>query len=232
MRVIRRRLYGLCIVVALAVVLLVQFMGEHLPMVHVYLPLLAGAMLAVGLAGAEWQVYVQQSAAERRARVAEKDEVLDRQRVFNRLWQVLADSRGLTLLPAVVTQELAGLFSAQVVAVWSADKSPGGFGLRGLQPTDETTVRRLEKIVQASPCFDRLRKLQRATLSTDLSHDTSPALALLCEEKQLTQAVLCPVLVRHEVVGVLAFFYTRRESISTHRIEEMQSAANLLLCAL
>jgi len=230
--VIRRRLYGLCIVVALAVTIMVQLSEEKLPLVQVYLPVLAAAMVAVGLAGAEWQVYLQKAAADRLARVAEQDDALDRQRAFNELWQALADSRGQAVLPESVMEKLANLFATEFVAVWSADESPGGFRLRGAQPVDEAVVRRLDKIVQASPCFGRLRKFKRTTQVTDLARETSPALALFCEEKNLTQAVLCPVMVRQEMVGVLAFFYPQDQPVPSPRLEEMQSAANLLLCAL
>lgn len=210
---------------------MMRLSGESLPLAHVYLPVLAGAMLAIGLAGAEWQVFLQKTTADRLARGAAHDDALSRQHAFNQLWQELADSRGQALLPAVVMQDLAGLFAAEFVAVWSKDESPGGFVLRGSHPVDDAAVRRLNKIVQATPCFERLGNWKCATLVTNLARETAPALALFCEEKNLSQAVLCPVLVRQEMVGVLAFFYPVNQPVPSQRIAEMQSAATLMLCA-
>jgi hypothetical protein len=39
-------------------------------------------------------------------------------------------------------------------------------------------------------------------------------------------------MVRQELVGVLAFFYTGKLQLTSKQMEEMQSAANLFLCAL
>jgi hypothetical protein len=39
-------------------------------------------------------------------------------------------------------------------------------------------------------------------------------------------------LVRRDMVGVLAFFYRQTPPLSARLAEEMQSAANLFLCAL
>ncbi|MCG3148692.1 MAG: hypothetical protein PCFJNLEI_02137 [Verrucomicrobiae bacterium] len=233
---IRRRLYGLCVVVSLAVLLLIHLNNSSLLQVNAYVPLIVATMLAIGLAGAEWEVALQRHAAERQARLAELERsefhAVERQRTFNRLWQVLADSRGKASLPAEALDMLAQLFGADLVAVWSVTEESEAFRLRGVQPAEAANASRLEKIAQASPCFERLRGVQRDLHVTNFARETSQALGLFCEERNLQEAMLCPVLVRQEMVGVLAFFYQGKPELSAKVREELQSAANLLLCAL
>jgi hypothetical protein len=233
---VRRRLYGLCVVVALAVLVVLRLTGESLTLVNVYMPLVAATILAVGLAGAEWHLHVQEAAAVRerqRAEQAAAERVaLARQQTFNRLWQELAESRGAALLPATVFAELADLFGAACVAVWRADLDRTGFHLYGSHPSTREELIRLEKIGEASPCFDLLRDWKRQVRLADFPVRTSRALVAHCEAHRFQEAVLVPVLVRHDLVGILAFFYQDRPQFTSLVREEMLAAANLFLCAL
>lgn len=204
--------------------------------VDVYSPLIVATIFALGLAWAEWQVSLQRATAERETLVAARkrveDAAFERQRQFNTLWQELADSRGKAVMPESVMQAIAGLFKADLTVVWAADTVSKGYGLRGVYPTGENIASRLDKVAHASPCFENLRQTQRVTQVTDFARSTSLAFAMFCEEQRLQYAVLCPVLVRHELVGVLAFFYQEKPKDAAVSTEEMRTAANLFLCAL
>ena len=151
--------------------------------------------------------------------------------VSNFIMKELADSRGSSTAPPTVMTELATLFAADLVAVWSGDKM-GGFRLDGAHPLAADGAVRLDKVAHMSPCFERLRATQRLIRVSDFERETTKAFAWFCEENGLQHAILCPVLVRHELVGVLAFLYKAKPSSSSKLTEEMQAAANLFLCAL
>jgi transcriptional regulator with GAF, ATPase, and Fis domain len=202
----------------------------------VYLPLTAATLLVVGLAGVEFQIYRQTVAAEKqlveRQRHEQELQALERQHTFNTLWQSLADHRGAATLPASILHQLAGLFSADLVAVWSADPAGDTFTLRGADPIPAEGAVRLDKVAHMSPCFDHLRNAQRLVCVTDFERHTTRAFSWFCEEHGYTQAILCPILVRRAMVGVLVFFYRDKTARPPRTLEEMQSAANLFLCAL
>ncbi len=200
-----------------------------------YLPLAGASMLTLCLAGAEFTIYLQRVALQHRARQAEYDrlegQAVERQRTFNQIWQQLADSRGESIVPESVLKELTALFSADLVAAWESDKA-GSFHLSGAYPVANDGAVRLDKVAHMSPCFEGLRNSQTQLRTTDITKQTSKALAWFCEENGFQQIVLNPVLVRRDLVGVLAIFYKDKPAISTKLAEEMQSAANLFLCAL
>lgn len=232
----RPRLYGLCILVSLSVLLAARLTNDLDVWVPTYLPLAGLTLFALSIAGIECGLFIRHVTEERAALAAERaraeTSTLDRQRTFNVLWQSLADSRGAKTIPEPVLQELAGLFSADLVAVWAAEKEDGVYRVAGTFPIDPSTQVRLEKVANGSPCFDVLRNYRRQMKVTDFKRETTPAFAWFCEENQLQMAVLCPVLVRANLVGVMALFYKQKPKISNHLAEEMNSAANLFLCAL
>jgi transcriptional regulator with GAF, ATPase, and Fis domain len=201
----------------------------------VYLPFVSAILLVMSLAGVECTLYVQRVTAERRYNSVKREEdelhAVERQRAFNYIWQELADNHSSTTVPAPVLTELATIFSADLVAVWSGDKA-GGFRLDGAHPLAAEGAVRLDKVAHMSPCFERIRATQRLVRVTDFERDTTKAFAWFCEENGLKHVILCPVLVRHDLVGVLAFFYRDKRSLPAKVLEEMQSAANLFLCAL
>ena len=231
----RRRVYGLSIIVALSFVYLGCLTNDSAAWARVHLPLVGLTMLALCVAGVECHLYLSQVAEEREAQTVELERtghrVLERQRAFNRLWQTLADSRGQATVPVTVLQELADLFSADLVAVWAANQEAHGFHLRGVYPFEPARAHRLNTLGFASPCFEELRAQQRQIRATDLSRQTAPSFAWFCEENALPQVVLSPVLVRHELVGVLTFFYQAAKPVPAELADEMQAAANLFLCA-
>jgi hypothetical protein len=200
----------------------------------VYLPIVGVTLLVISLTGVEYHLYVQRVAAEQERQLAKREEAelqaIERQRSFNNLWQALAGSRGAALPMAVLT-ELAKLFSADLVAVWSVDEM-GGFHLTGAHPLTGDGAVRLDKVAQMSPCFDKVRESQQLTRVVDFQQESTKAFAWFCEENGFKEAVLSPVLVRRELVGVLAFFYRENPQLSPKLVEEMQAAANLFLCAL
>jgi GAF domain-containing protein len=108
----------------------------------------------------------------------------------------------------------------------------GGFHLHGASALPAEHHQRLEKVSQTSPCFEVLREQQRQQCITDIAGQTTKSFAWFCEEVGYRQVVLCPVLVRQNVVGVLGFFYCEKPRLSARLREEMQFAANLFLCAL
>ena len=225
----------MCVVVTLAVLLLLHG-SDSLTSVNAYVPMIVATMLAIGLAGAEWQVFLERNSAERLVDAAKfeaaEHQAADRQHAFNQLWQLLADSRGQDAVPAEAMEHLRELFPAELCVVWAARDGQRSYRVCGLQPAQAETWARLDKIAQSAPCFERVREVKRVLPVTDLVHDTAPALALFCEQRELRQAILCPVLVRQELVGVLAFFHKQPVKLTTKTAEEMQSAANLFLCAL
>lgn len=200
-----------------------------------YLPVAGASMLMLCLAGAELTVYLQRLTLERRALLEESERgeqhALQRQRSFNHIWQELADSRGTTVVPESVLTELQSLFSADLVAAWASDKV-GGFHLTGAHPVAKEGAVRLDKVAQMSPCFEKVRQTQKLLSITNHEQETTKAFAWFCEEHSYRQVILCPVLVRRDLVGVVAFFYCEKRSLSSRLSEEMQSAANLFLCAL
>lgn len=199
-----------------------------------YLPVTGASMLMLCLAGAELTCYLQRVAGERRAEAEqiERNELnaVERQRSFNRMWQELADSRGSDAVPTTVMAELQLLFSANLVAAWHAD-GVRGFRLAGLHPASDDVKVRLERIAQMSPCFDKLRQTQQLICASNLELDTSKAFAWFCDDNGYQHVILCPVLVRHDLVGALGFFYADKPCTASRTTEEMQSAANLFLCA-
>jgi transcriptional regulator with GAF, ATPase, and Fis domain len=229
----RRRLYGLAIIVSLSFLLLART-NDSQECAAMYLPLVGPSMLMLCLAGAEFTLYLQRLTLERRSEEAkhelDEQQALERQRSFNHIWQDLADSRGSSAVPAEVLKELDGLFKADLVAVWAGDKA-GGFHLAGAHPVANEGAVRLDKVAQMSPCFEKLRETQELLRVSNFEQDTSKAFAWFCEENEFRHVILCPVLVRRDLVGVLAFFYHEKRAFSSRRGEEMQAAANLFLCA-
>ncbi len=191
-------------------------------------------MLVICLAGVEYHLFVRRVSAERALQLATHEEaelqVVERQRVFNHIWQDLADCRGSGGVPVTVLTELVSLFSADLVAAWSSDKA-GGFHLAGAHPLANDGAVRLDKVAQMSPCFDRLREAQRVMCVSNLEQETTRAFAWFCEENGFQHAILCPVLVRRDLAGVLVFFYREKPQVTSKISEEMQAAANLFLCA-
>ncbi len=231
----RVRYYGFCAVVALAFVLMGRWMYNNDGWAPVYLPVAGATMLMISLAGVEFHLFLRRLAAERETQTARREEAehqaIERQRAFNTLWQTLADNRGHGPLPPAVLTELAALFSADMVAVWASD-GLGGFRLAGMHPQANDGAVRLEKVAQMSPCFEKVREALRLTRVSNFEQETTKAFAWFCEENGFQHSVLCPVLVRRDMVGVLAFFYRENPQLSPKLAEEMQSAANLFLCAL
>jgi hypothetical protein len=232
----RLRVYGIALIVALSFLVFAALMNEYHTWVPVYFPVAGLVMVMVCLTGAEFRLYTTRVAAERRAQVFELGEAerhaIARQRTFNQMWQKLADSHGQPTVPEEVLKDLADLFSSDVVAFWSADTLGKGFSLRGTHPLNLQSASRLDKIAQVSPVFDELQAHQQMIYLTDIARQSTPAMAWYCEENKFKQAILCPVLVRSEVVGVLAFFYQEQHEIPASPSEEMRAAANLFLCYL
>lgn len=230
----RRRLYGLAALVALSFLIIARA-NDSQECATMYLPVGGMSMLMLCLAGAEMTIYLQQLTLERRAHAEQMERgehhALERQRSFNHIWQELADSRGTAAVPESVLTELKSLFSADLVAAWAGDKA-GGFHLTGAHPVAQDGAVRLDKVAQMSPCFERVRQTQKILSVSDLDQETTRAFAWFCEENSYRQVILCPVLVRRDLVGVLAFFYCEKRSLSSRLGEEMQAAANLFLCAL
>jgi hypothetical protein len=216
--------------------LVVRLTNETTLLVPMYLPLAGLTLLVMCIAGIECQLLFERVARQLAAHATERDrtetDTVERQRTFNTLWQALADSHGSTTIPDPVLRELARLFTADLVAVWTSAKSNGTYRVCGTFPVDPATATRLDKIANGSPCFDQLR-LQRSQLRiSDFKRETTPAFAWFCEENKLQMAILCPVLVRADLVGVMALFYKEKPKISIRLAEEMNAAANLFLCAL
>ena len=232
----RLRMYGVAIIVALSFVVFLALMNEYHTWVPIYFPMAGVVMVMVCLAGAEFRLYTTRVAAERQAQAAEllkaERQTIGRQHTFNDMWQKLADSHGQPTVPEEVLKDLAGLFSSDVVAFWCADAIGSGFSLRGTYPLDLQSATRLDKIAQMSPCFAELQARHQMIYLTDIARQSTPAMAWYCEENKFKQAILCPVLVRSEVVGVLAFFYKTQHEIQSSSVEEMRAAANLFLCYL
>jgi hypothetical protein len=232
----RPRLYGMCLVITLSFLVVGRITDNATGWVEIYLPLAGATMLVISLAGAEFQLYLDrhhQEQLERAEQLKQSDRsACERQRTFNRLWQVLADTpAGCTMQEETMT-ELVDLFAADMVAVWSARGAPAGYRLAGAHPLNRDATDRLSKIGQVAPCFDRLKDEGCQLQITDFRQQTAPALAWFCDDQHLHHAVFNPVMVRQELVGVLAFFYRDEPLLTTKRAEEMQAAANLFLCAL
>jgi len=231
----RLRYYGFCTVVALAFVMMGRCTDEFDGWAQVYLPLIGATMLVICLAGVECHLFLQRIGVERQLQLSKREEAeiqaIERQRVFNHMWQDLADCHGSAGVPVTVLTELASLFSADLVAAWSSNNA-GGFHLAGAHPLATDGAVRLDKVAQMSPCFERLRETRRVMSVSNLEQETTRAFAWFCEENGFEHTVLCPVLVRRDLVGVLVFFYREKPQITSKTAEEMQSAANLFLCAL
>src|SRR5437867_483138 len=208
----RRRLYGLAILVTLSFLIIARS-NDSQECASMYLPVAGMSMLMLCLAGAELTLYLQQSALERRAQAQqverEEQNTLERQRAFNHMWQELADSRSSAAVPTSVLTELQSLFSADLVAAWAGDKM-GGFHLAGAHPAISERATRLDKVAQMSPCFEKVRQTQKLLAIANFEQDTTKAFAWFCEENGYRQVILCPVLVRRDLVGVLAFFYSEK----------------------
>jgi GAF domain len=230
----RLRYYGFCTVVALAFMIMGQRTDDFDGWAQVYLPSIGATVLVIGLAGVEYHLFLRRVSAERESQLATREEAelqaIERQRTFNRIWQDLADCRGSGGIPVTVLTELVRLFSADLVAAWSSD-NVGGFHLAGAHPLANDGAVRLDKVAQMSPCFERLREKQRVVCVSNLDQETTRAFAWFCEENGLPHAILCPVLVRRDLVGVLVFFYREKPQVTSKVTEEMQAAANLFLCA-
>jgi transcriptional regulator with GAF, ATPase, and Fis domain len=230
----RLRYYGIGAVLALSFMLLGRSVGHNDGLAQVYLPFMGATLLVMALAGIEYHLYTQRVAAEREAQRAKREEAelqaVERQKSFNQMWQLLADSRG-NPLPVTVLTELSVLFSADLVAVWSTD-NVRVFHLIAAHPLANDGAVRLDKVAQMSPCFEKIRETQHLTRVTNLEQDTTKAFAWFCEENGFKEAVLCPVLVRRDIVGVLALFYREDSHLTKKLSEEIQAAANLFLCAL
>src|SRR5436190_22788202 len=152
----RFRLYGMCTIVALAFMLLGRWTDDSTPLVQMYMPLVGATMLVITLAGAECTLFLQDIATEHRQQLAQREQAeesaVERQRVFNGLWQALADSRGEAAVPEPILAELRNLFSANLVAVWSAESIADGFRLSGAHPLAADVAARLDTVGRTSPC--------------------------------------------------------------------------------
>jgi transcriptional regulator with GAF, ATPase, and Fis domain len=230
----RLRYYGIGAVLSLALMLLGRYMSGTEGLAEVSLPFVGATLLVISLAGIEYHLYVQRVAAEQERQRAKREEAelqaIERQRAFNSIWQALANSRG-SALPVAILTELSKLFSADLVAVWAVDQV-GSFHLTGAHPLANDGAVRLDKVAQMSPCFETVRESQQLTRVVDFEQESTKAFAWFCEENGFKEAVLTPILVRRELVGVLAFFYRENPQLSPKLAEEMQAAANLFLCAL
>jgi transcriptional regulator with GAF, ATPase, and Fis domain len=230
----RLRYYGIGAVLALSFMLLGRCANHNDGLAQVYLPFVAATLLVMALAGIEYHLYTQRVAAEREAQNAKREEAelqaIERQRSFNNIWQTLANNRG-SALPVGVLTELTGLFYADLIAVWSVDPT-GCFHLAAAHPLANDGAVRLDKVAQMSPCFEIVRESQRLARISNFEQESTKAFAWFCEENGFKEAILCPVLVRRELVGVLAFFYLEKPQLTPKLAEEMQAAANLFLCAL
>ena len=219
----RLRYYGFGAVVALGFLLVGRFYSNPDGLSQVYLPFVAATLLVISLAGVEYHLYVQRVAAEQERQLAKREEAelqaIERQRSFNNIWQDLANSRG-SALPLAILTELSKLFSADLVAVWSVDQV-GSFHLAAAHPLATDGAVRLDKVAQMSPCFETVRESQRLTRVTDFEQESTKAFAWFCEENGFKEAILSPVLVRRELVGVLAFFYRENPQLSPKLAEEM-----------
>ena len=231
----RRVLYGLELIVVLSLLYATHLTNDSYPYIPLYLSLAAVSLLVLFWAGVEYTLNQTQviaaQASQRTTREQAEHMAEDRQRSFNHIWQDLADNRNSAEVPSSVLKDLAMLFEADLVAVWGADKADG-YHLHGSSELQQEHLLRLEKVSQSSPCFDPLRKYQRQMLVTDISAQTTKPFAWFCEELEFRQVMLCPVLVRQNVVGVLGFFYCQDPRLCARQREEMQLAANLFLCAL
>ena len=230
----RLRYYGIGAVLALSFMLIGRTCAHNDGVAQVYLPFVAATMLMMALAGIEYHLYTQRVSAEREAQRAKREEAelqaVERQKAFNQMWQMLTDSRG-NPLPVQVLTDLSVLFSSDLVAVWSTDNA-GSFHLAAAHPLAGDGAVRLDKVAQMSPCFEKLREDQRLVRVVNLELETSKAFAWFCEENGFKEVVLCPVLVRRALVGVLALFYRENSHLNKKFSEELQAAANLFLCAL
>lgn len=231
----RRVLYGLGLIVALSFLYSAGISNENSTAMPLYLPAATGFLLVMFLAGAEYTLHQAQlvvmQATQQSARAQAELVAEERQRAFNQLWQTLADNRHAVQAPPKVLEDLTRLFSSDLVAVWAADRV-GGFHLYGASALADQQRQRLEKLSQTSPCFEVLREQQRQLCITDIPGQTTKSFAWFCEEMEYQQVVLCPVLVRQNVVGVLGFFNKQKTRMAPRQREEMQLAANLFLCAL
>lgn len=235
-KALRLRLYALGVVVTVSFLFLMFRTNDSAETAAVHLPLAGGVMLMLCLAGAEFTLYLQRITREREANRVDQERLeqaaLERQRAFNHIWQELADHRGETKAPENVLKEISALFEADLVAVWRQGATQGGHHLWGAHPVSNDGAVRLDKVGQASPCFDTLRETKRQLQLTGSADKTARAIAWFCEENGYCHVVLSPVLVRHELVGVLALFYRdKNQTLSSKAREEMQAAANLFLCA-
>jgi transcriptional regulator with GAF, ATPase, and Fis domain len=232
--VYRLRYYGIGAVLALSFMLLGRSVAYNDGLAQVYLPFMAATLLVMALAGIEYHLYTQRVVVEREAQLAKREEAelqaVERQKSFNQMWQLLADSRG-NPLPVQVLTDLSVLFSADLVAVWSTD-NVGAFHLAAAHPLANDGAVRLDKVAQMSPCFEKIREDQHLLRVVNLEQQTSKAFAWFCEENGFKEVVLCPVLVRRALVGVLALFYREESHLNKKLSEEIQAAANLFLCAL
>lgn len=119
-----------------------------------------------------------------------------------------------------------------MIAVWGADGSHRAYRLRGVHPLEAAVAQRLAKIAYVSPCFEGLAEKKHVLRLDNYGAQTSSALSWFCQENGLQHLILCPVLVRQQLVGVLVLFYRQKPALTAKVVEEMQSAANVFLCAL
>lgn len=232
----RLRLYGMCLIIALSFLVVARTTENAAGWVELYLPVVGATMLVISLAGAELQILInrqRQLHLDREQKNKESELIAcNRQRTFNHIWQTLTDSPRGGAIEQDVIESLVDLFSADLVAVWSGKESSVGYHLAGAHHLSLEQADRLNKIGQVAPCFSQLKERGRQCCITDFHKQTAPALAWFCHDHDLSYAVFSPVQVRQEIVGVLGIFYQQRQNLSAKKLEEMQAAANLLLCAL
>ena len=231
----RGRLYGMCLVIALSFMLIAHLTNDAHAWVQLYLPLAGVAMMILSMSAAEFHLYVERLGVERQLHAEQQEHVeqsaTERQRIFNQLWQDLADTRGQDIPPNILA-DLSQLFAADLTGFWMAEDRESRFRLRGAHQITSADYERLDKIGQVAPCFEKLQERPGQLRVTDFRKQTAPALEWFCTDLGLVTAVFNPVMVRQELVGVLAFFYKGKPELSSKESEEMQSAANLFLCAL
>ncbi len=201
----------------------------------------AALILAFGLVAVEVYLYILrlrgQNEKLKAERTAEQElsqtAVAQRQDLLNEILCTLIDKPDFSQLAPKVLDKAVGLFEADIAAAWQVDEGiSGNFILKGASGVNASKLEQLRKQHWTFQAFGAQPGASREIVVEDAPQNLTPSLAQFCQNEKVAIAVLCPIVRRGELAGVLGVFYRRHLVIAPQRAAEMQSVANFVAGAI
>ena len=156
-----------------------------------------------------------------------RQEAVERQLVLNHIARTLIDKLDVNQVPSAVLESIAGLFAADIVAVWVPDRA----GMQHFVVRGVTGLRAHDPVAVAAVPWS-LQQYMEQVVITDFTGGVAPALISFCEREEIQAAVFTPILQRNEIAGTVGVFYRQATPLSSSLGAEMQMVANIFAGAM